>query len=1543
MRFKRLYKFSVLVLAFVMVLSATSVVASAASWNGEASMAAPSTSEDGFYLISTAEELAWFAQQVNSDAGNAAIKARLINDIYLNDVENDNYSWNWIPIADYSDCKRTYSGTFDGANHTIYGLSISTSNNYQGLFGYLDGAMIKNLRIESSRIAGGSDVGAIAGYSTNSTSITSCIVSATVSGDSNVGGITGYLLSKSSISSSSFSGSVTGKSNRVGGITGCAFSSCTISQTYNAADVYTSGKFAGGICGTNSGSVIMSCYNTGNISADLRVAGIAGNNVGDIYCCYNASMVESISEPAGLTGAIAAFYYTSNINDCYYDSELYTGKEDNAVAMKTDDMKRHTFVSLLNDAGGNFYYDYLIANNGYPILSWQVDQNLWDGTVSKPDLSIDGKYYYISNPRQLAWFAGLVNGTLDGVAQNRSANAILVNSIVLNVGNISSASNVWTPIGSVNNEFDGEFYGNGYTVRGIYIPTGDCVGLFGAVSVSGVVTNLTVAESSVNGGEAVGAVAGVNYGEIERIKVIYADISGENNVGGIVGSNGGSVNNSSSIYSNVSGTDNIGGIVGENYEGSVVETCCSFNDVVGKTNVGGITGENNSDISFSFNAGTVTATDSCAGGIAGRLNGSTISDCYNKGNIAAGSKVGGIAGMLRENGKIELTYSVGTINGDADANAILGLLSNGTVSKSYYDKKKVNVTDSRATGLLTTQMTGSNCLSNMTGFSRQYWITTADTDYHVYYPQLVSFESSGDFDLYDISVESVKYLKDGLVCKVIGTTETSYFKTLKEASQKIGKGVGTIELLANVTINSTVTVEGDVTIIPSDDSIVLLREKYYFDAPFVVKSGATLNFGANDAAYASLNINGNNVNDITNQKFASSFVTVEEGGTLNYYDASAINHKALNGGFVYNCGIVNFYSGSISDGTAVKNGGVAFNEGKINVYATEIKNNNSKLAGGVFYNANGEIDINTSADIHNNTSGEGGAVYIEKGTVSLHGGSVYLNSASYGGAINVAEGGRLKLYDGSVYDNVASVNGSGLYNDGSIEFYAGGNIDASNDIYLPSGKTLTMSSKSVFSASIATITPEAYSEGIKVLSGAYTAMNSNLCVITSQPDVEWHINSGGRLTSTEIKYVLTASFFNSDSVPYTSLAEAMEDIGDNPAIITLIDDITISETVIIKSNISFESDGNPHTISVESGFVGPMFKVVDGAILSLGTSVDEWDTGVLYINGSNVSAETMIEVIDGSLKIYSGTVIFGANEIDSAIKSSTLVEMYGGEITENNVKVGAVNIADGSFNLFAGTIFDNTSVGVFSNGTFTVYEGACVDKSNTVYLADGKVIGVAEQEPVYDEETGEEIDQGIVIPDLVASVDFEKYYVDTSIISGSEEDILKYTDKFSVKDTTYTLDEYNILRSDTFELKEASPLVIGEKWIYGLSVNTYTSKSICLQFTNSNIAVTAKDGRIKGEDEKVGTGDIIVLLDANGDAYRSMPILIYGDVNGDGDVDGNDAVILTLFNYGYFSINQFENVIIEAMDVNHDGVIDEEDASIIENLGVFAGTVNQNP
>lgn len=234
-----------------------------------------SGTKDDPYQISTAAQLKRFRNIVNGTGGqtpNSGACAVLTNDIVLNDgtfAENGTYTpgssntapEEWTPIGKYTNDndKTPYTGTFDGQGHTIKGLYVnSASDTCVGLFGYLEGAAVRNLTVD--------------GY---------------VQGSGAAGGIAGYVLNAAIENCSNYC-SVFGGSNRnSGGIAGINYNSATIIDCYNVGTIRDSDAVErrGGIAGYNNGTV-SNCYNVGTISSSDCGGEIVGANSGTVENCY---------------------------------------------------------------------------------------------------------------------------------------------------------------------------------------------------------------------------------------------------------------------------------------------------------------------------------------------------------------------------------------------------------------------------------------------------------------------------------------------------------------------------------------------------------------------------------------------------------------------------------------------------------------------------------------------------------------------------------------------------------------------------------------------------------------------------------------------------------------------------------------------------------------------------------------------------------------------------------------------------------------------------------------------------------------------------------------------------------------------------------------------------------------------------------------------------------------------------------------------------------------------------------------------------------
>ena len=256
-----------------------------------------------FYIITSAEEFAWFAMQVN--LGKTNINAQLANDINLTGS-------GWTPIG--KDSSVMFNGIFDGAGLIIYGLR-TWSNSEQGvggIFGFAGkNAVIKNVKLIESSIDGVIYIGGIVAFNygyvancTNDGKVSDFYSLDTVSHDTvshdtvYLGGIVGYnagtiiACSNSSLIDSSSYKSY--KSYYLGGIAG--WNEGTISGCTNNG----SGDFQGGIADVNKGT-ISGCTNNG--SGDLLRGGIANENRGTINDCENYGSVKSTSSSGGITNA----------------------------------------------------------------------------------------------------------------------------------------------------------------------------------------------------------------------------------------------------------------------------------------------------------------------------------------------------------------------------------------------------------------------------------------------------------------------------------------------------------------------------------------------------------------------------------------------------------------------------------------------------------------------------------------------------------------------------------------------------------------------------------------------------------------------------------------------------------------------------------------------------------------------------------------------------------------------------------------------------------------------------------------------------------------------------------------------------------------------------------------------------------------------------------------------------------------------------------------------------------------------------------------
>ena len=253
-------------------------------------------------------------------------------------------------------------------------------------------------------------------------------------------------------------------------------------------------------------------------------------------------------------------------------------------------------------------------------------QPLGDGTEENP--------YQIGTAEELYWFAGLVNGTLNGVTQNTGAWAELTADITIpegetwiSIGNCESHSSTNPYYKTV--PYTGTFDGNGYTISNLYfnMEGSRSGGLFGYIDIGGTVKNVGILDSVID-----------HRSPSASTYFIYNDHVG---AGGICSYNNGTIENCYStaevINSNKSNSlDRVGGVCG--YNGGTVKNCYNTGSVSsdGNSYIGGVCGYNNGTIINCYNTGEVSDASknlSYVGGICG-YNNKTIENCYNTGEAS---------------------------------------------------------------------------------------------------------------------------------------------------------------------------------------------------------------------------------------------------------------------------------------------------------------------------------------------------------------------------------------------------------------------------------------------------------------------------------------------------------------------------------------------------------------------------------------------------------------------------------------------------------------------------------------------------------------------------------------------------------------------------------------------------------------------------------------------------------------------------------------------------------------------------------------------
>ena len=402
MKQKQVHKSNRLVTMLLLVMAI--LMPYGGAWAQTQTLPAGNGSADNPYKISTAAELAWFRDQVNS--GNNRISATLTEDIDLAEFchakDGTKYTdeLSWAPIGNST---YQYLGTFDGKGKTISNLYINATSNYTGFFGYADRGSIKNITFNKAKVKNDkADTGILAGNAgsciiENITTLANCSVEgknyvggiagdangnisncenrATVKGIRSLGGIVAAY-SGNSITSCANYGTVTCANGIVGGMVG-TFASGTIQNSANYGDV-TGASYAGNLIGLAQECNLSNVLGTGNVTAtsDTERAGLLVGHINNSsstasgILAYNSSAKLTINGIEQTGDAVKAIGYGS-----------LTSAE-KIMAFTEEQLKSGLVANLLQgNASGSAKWGQKLNTNDYPLLG-SADEVYLDGNVT---------------------------------------------------------------------------------------------------------------------------------------------------------------------------------------------------------------------------------------------------------------------------------------------------------------------------------------------------------------------------------------------------------------------------------------------------------------------------------------------------------------------------------------------------------------------------------------------------------------------------------------------------------------------------------------------------------------------------------------------------------------------------------------------------------------------------------------------------------------------------------------------------------------------------------------------------------------------------------------------------------------------------------------------------------------------------------------------------------------------------------------------------------------------------------------------------------
>lgn len=1445
------------------------------------------------------------------------------------------------------------------------GAVTSSGNSVGGIIGQAYYYTVVSRCHSSGTVKGNQRNGGIAGFANGNSVVVKCYSDSAVSGGYYVGGIAGTA-SGAFVEGNFFLGSVSATDD-VGGLVGYALFS-TVCDAYAIAPVTGSGENKGGAVGTVYDSKcdsIFYSYETSGVDGETGI----GRTLEDMkasrfvkelngqkaYFCYDYTEINNgypvlawmlsldvwVGDRSVPQQNASGTYLISKPSELAWFAALVNGKlsgidaNPNANAVVTDNL-------LMNINAGD---DSFINVEWTPI---GTEATPYNGTFNGNGHSIAGIYTTSEsgeNGKNVGLFGYVGSGTV-------------LNTVVLD-GEISGVENV----GGIA----------GYVQSGNILNCCCDSRVSGDRAVGGVAGNLGSSNAEVSTSCMLGTITGTNYTDDRSFLI---------NVGGVVGFSNKATVNSCFNYAavNASLARFTGGVLGYNSGGTVTNSYCTAELVSGNVMVGGLVGyNNNGTVNNCYVSSKVTGSSQVGAAfgntIGANVSGNIFDGTYKANLLTAGATEKTPAQMTGSSSLANMGLSSSSWRATADDTYFYYFPQ---ISSMYNMSAVKAIKDGSVTSVKRVQ----------DKYTAKVQIDGRTDTYYETLSEAIDYASNTSSSV----LPSVYVIRDTGVDSTI--TVSSNIGIFSDNGSTLTRGSSLTGPMLNVTGKLTLGSKayGDSSkvefyidggnVAATDSAIKVAGE-----AVLTIQSGVEF-YNFKTAPQASATVMGA---VISNQGTVSI-----SGGVFNGNIGTSV------GGVIYNLeGTVNISGGEFTANEATQGAVLYNNGGQAVISAGTFSENIANLKGGAIasYGVYASTVISGKASVTANQATYGGAVCaMNYSTVEISGGTLAENRAySSGGAIQIETGAEVRLSGGDISSNTSDRNlGGAVYNGATLTMENAAQIDSSNDVYLVSGKTIDINSALNCSGYAAVITPQTFAERTKVLGGA--AMGTSYMKI-GVSNSNWYTLANGTITSTATKTVARLSKAGAFSVEYTELKDAFDAVaaGDT-AIITLVSNTTITSTITVNGDVTLVCDDETYRATRSGSFYGIMFDVTKDSVLRLGENVYDSvqqsqvdyaagtdSAGLVVIDGGKeltgvVGAAAINVQSGGSLYMHEQSVVQNCkNTTTGAITVSGNMYMYGGTVRNNECNYGGVYVrTTGRLFTYGGVIAGNTSDtsgdSVYAQGRVTrviqtynylyverLYdeEGNDIGSADPVNAGSSKTdILVKDGEAVYlstnliyldNAESDIYITSMDQVPDESAftrytmTLDLAKYTVGNLVVSGS--DVINSYTYFN----TY-VDGYNILYTGRLGInklvaKNSSGLITdrANALISGFNLNTLTVGTVLRFFENDVVYLRAYDANnnMLRNTAKVATGCTIRLIDASGSTVDSLTVVIKGDVNGDGKIDGMDSVITRAIAGGLLEADASTAAQRAAADVNFDNTVTSIDADHLDLAGVELQTVSQ--